>query len=246
MEASAAASGPPVREQSGRRLHGAILLATGVMAVYQGWVLFAGEPNNQAVALGFFASGALAAAAVAGRARLLTLLREMRPRRRFVVVGGLGAVLVETFFWAAEQATGATGVAASPNLAIDLLVTMPWYLLMLTLLWKVLTRYRYTLPQLLLLGGVYELGADGLLASFFGGQLGPGLIVLLPVFFPIFIVVYGAIILPAALALRDELATWPRPGEPPSRGRKALYGLLPLLGLLPYALIVGPLLLLGG
>lgn|GEM_PF-2058568 len=37
-----------------------------------------------------------------------------------------------------------TGVAANPNLAIDLLATMPWYVLMIALLWRVQTTYRYT------------------------------------------------------------------------------------------------------
>ncbi len=216
------------------------------MGVYQGWVLFQGEPNDRAVAIGFLSSGALTLAAVAVRDRLATLLTRMKPRRRFVLVGGIGAVLVETFFWAAEKATGATGVAASPNLAIDLLVTMPWYLLMLALLWKVVTRYRYTLAQLLILGGVYEVGADGLVGGVLGGQLAPILLVFLPLFLPLLIVVYSAIIIPAVFVLKDELEAWPRPEERGGGWRKALYGLLPLLGLAPYLFILAPLLWLGG
>lgn len=188
----------------------------------------------------------MAALSLRNRLAGMKLLNRFKPRWRFVLVGGAGAAIVETFFWAAEKATGATGVAASPNLAVDLLATMPWYLLMLALLWKVITRYRYTLPQILLLGGVYELGADGLVGSLLGGKLEPVLLIFLPLFFPVFIVVYSAMIIPAVIALRDELESWPRPEEPERRWRKAAYGLLPLLGLLPYLLIFIPVLLLAG
>lgn len=215
----------------------AILVAALVMAAYQGWVLAQGEPGDRAVAIGFFASGCLTLLALRFRNRLVTAMNGMKPGKRFVIIGGIGAALVETFFWAGERATGAVGVAASPDLAIDLLITMPWYLLMMALLWKVVTRYRYTLGHLLLLGGIYDVGADGIVGGILGGNLPPALLILLPLFLPLLIVVYSAIIVPAFLALRQELDGWPRTDEG-SGWRKALYALLPLLGLTPYLVLV--------
>ena len=71
------------------------------------------------------------------------------------------ATWAETAFWAAEKATGATGVAASPNLLLDLLVTMPWYVAMVAALWIVQRHFRYPWTTVALLGGLYEVGADG-------------------------------------------------------------------------------------
>jgi len=65
---------------------------------------------------------------------------RLKPGLRFVIFGGLGAVWAEFIFWAYQTAFHITGVAANANLGVDLLVTMPWYLLMLALLWRVVTR----------------------------------------------------------------------------------------------------------
>jgi hypothetical protein len=59
------------------------------------------------------------------------------PRTKFILIGSAGAIWVESLFWSVERIFGITGVAATPNLAVDLLATMPWYVLMIALLWKV-------------------------------------------------------------------------------------------------------------
>lgn len=124
------------------------------------------------------------------------------PSKKLFLAGGLGAAYVETEYEAWQHVIGANGVAASPNLAIDLLVTMPWYLLMVGFLTVALKHTKPTLFQLLLMGGVYELMADGLLGSFLGGRLASTFI-LLPFVIPIFTLVYSPII------VLPTLAVWP-------------------------------------
>jgi H+/Cl- antiporter ClcA len=50
-----------------------------------------------------------------------------KTRTKFVVLGGIGALWGEFVFWAFEKVFNASGVAASPSLLLDWLVTMPWY-----------------------------------------------------------------------------------------------------------------------
>ena len=133
----------------------------------------------------------------------------------------------------------AKGVAASPNLAIDLLVTMPWYVMMVALLYRVEATYRYSTYEVLLLGGVYELGADGLVGPFVGGKFS---IVSLPIvllLLPMFVVVYSFMVLPPSVLLREDLERLREgkgPGPVPAPRRYA-YALLPLLGLVPYVVL---------
>jgi hypothetical protein len=138
---------------------------------------------------------------------------KISPSRKLFVLGGLGAVFVETEYEVWQHVFGATGVAASPNLMIDLLVTMPWYLLMLAFLGFALKHSRPTLFQLLIFGGIYELMSDGLLGSYLAGTTS-ATTVLLPVILPIFTLVYSPIVtLPALAVWPSYLAKW-REAEP--------------------------------
>ena len=154
--------------------------------------------------------------------------------KKLFLAGGLGAVYVESEYEVWQHVLGAHGVAASPNLLIDLIETMPWYLLMVGFLTVALKHRRATLFQLLVLGGVYELMADGILGSILAGQ--PAVDFLgLPFAVPIFTLVYSPIVaLPA-------LAVWPSYQElwsanPPSGSRLWLF--FPCLPIIPYALIL--------
>jgi len=155
------------------------------------------------------------------------------PRTKFVLIGCLGAVYVETIFWAFEKVFGAVGVAASPNLALDLLVTMPWYVVMIILLWKVETTYRYSMTEIVLLGGIYELGADGFIGSLLGGALTPVNIMLITLVIPVFVMVYSFMILPCSYLLKEDIDKI-RAGKEARTGNRYIYALLPLLGLIPY------------
>jgi hypothetical protein len=157
------------------------------------------------------------------------------PRKSFILIGGLGAAWVETVFWVFEVLFGATGVAASPHLILDLLVTMPWYLLMVALLFTAQTRYSYSYTEILLLGGIYELGADGLFGQMLEGMTGGGLLLVL-FMIPLFVMVYSFIVLPPTYILRKEIESI-RNTNTEKRIHKIMGGLLPLLGLIPYFLI---------
>lgn len=128
----------------------------------------------------------------------------------------------------------ASGVAASPNFIVDLLITMPWYLIMVWLLFVVETKYYYTYTEILLLGGVYELGADGILGQILEGVTGESLLVFLV--FPLFVIVYSIIVLPPTYLVRKEIAEIRKMN--PGRTHKYRYGLLPLLGLIPFFVYV--------
>jgi hypothetical protein len=112
------------------------------------------------------------------------------------------------------------------------LITMPWYVLMVFLLYKVETRYHYSYYEILLLGGIYELGADGIVGQLFELNMGNILFVLLVI--PEFVIVYSIIVLPPTYVLRKD-------NDMPvlEEGcRKYRYGLLPLVGLIPFAVYV--------
>lgn len=79
------------------------------------------------------------------------------------------AAFVETEFLVFEHLFGASGIAAHPNLLVDLLMTMPWYIGMVLIFVRSQYKHQYSWPIVLLLGGLYELGADGVI----GGQVMP-------------------------------------------------------------------------
>lgn len=89
-----------------------------------------------------------------------------------ILLGSFNAAVIETLFLLVEKVFGASGVAAHPNLLIDLLITMPWYIGMVWIFVKVQNEERFPLGAVLLLGAVYEMGADGIV----GGVLMPALI----------------------------------------------------------------------
>lgn len=200
----------------------------------QARALVAGSPGDRAVALGFFSCLLTTAAAWRLRARLRAWGRpeERGAGRRFVLLGAVGAAWVETAFWAAERLCGAHGVAASANLLIDLLVTLPWYLGMLVVLRAVLERCAFRSAALALLGGLYEVGGDGIVGPFLDGRpITSEHLALLGLAYGSFIVVYSPIILPAYWAVYAGRS----PCDLPTRTRAAL-ALAPLLPLIPYAL----------
>jgi hypothetical protein len=140
---------------------------------------------------------------------------------------------VEIIFWVAEKLTGAVGVAASSNLLVDLLVTIPWYTAMVAVLWFVQRRFRFSWTTVALLGGLYEVGADGIVGHVLGGNMVTlGSLVMLCVWYWGFVVVYSPIVLPPVWA-----SPLPPLDSPVPRWQRVLGALLPLLPLLPYWLM---------
>jgi hypothetical protein len=171
-------------------------------------------------------------------ARPLWLPRFTRnPLRYAVWLGIFNAAAIEALFLLLERLFKAEGIAAHPNLIVDLLLTMPWYAPMVITFVRVQNRRRFSAPTVLLLGAVYELGADGIVAQLIGFPFGDSQlldpvywIMLLALIFWQFILVYSSMVLPpawlVAFAERPEVqveAAW----------RDALR---PTLWLIPFAL----------
>jgi hypothetical protein len=151
------------------------------------------------------------------------------------LLGIANAVVVETLFWIAERLMGATGIAASDNLLLDLVITMPWYIGMVMIFVRVQNRRRFPAAVILLLGALYEMGADGVV----GGQIMPLLmgeqidvlgawLALVLLMFWQFIPVYSSMVLPPAWLIETI------PAEPPPDSPAWLDALKPLLWLIPY------------
>jgi hypothetical protein len=190
---------------------------------------FSSDPSTSVSAVGVLISG--------GSTLAFWRLRESFVQkitfRTFLLIGGLGALWVESEFWLLEKITGVS-VAASPTLVLDLLVTMPWYLLMIALLWKVETRYSYSPGVILLYGGLYDFCADSVLGTVLSGTFSPSVLLLLVISFPVFVCCYSFIVLPPSYLLRAARGTEVQD----RRWRKYIYALLPLAGLLLYGIIV--------
>ena len=170
------------------------------------WIL-GGNVNDRTVGISAFFCGLSTFIFWSHRERVVPKIKRWNaiPRTKFILIGTLGALWVEFIFWFFEKIFGAAGVAADPNFILDLIITMPWYILMIALLWKVETAYRYTLTDLLLLGGIYEFGIDGFVGSFLGGTLSLAAILLIFFLIPLFVVVYSFIILPCSTLLREDI-----------------------------------------
>jgi hypothetical protein len=197
--------------------------------------LFSGSAPDRVVAWSLFICAGSTVLAWTYRDVLTAWFRkwDVSPRTKFIVIGSLGAAYAEYVFWQMEKLYGIEGVAANPNLGIDLLVTMPWYIMMVALLWKVQTRYRYSFTELFVLGGVYELGADGLVGSVMDGTFSAVTIPFLIAIIPFFSLVYAVMVIPASAMMKDEVDAT-RNSLPPATGNRYLYAMLPWLGLAPY------------
>ena len=203
------------------------------------WVMF-GEPNNVTVGISILVCGINTIVFWIFRELLTQQVKKwrMKPSRKFVLIGSLGALWVEFVFWFFEKIFGAAGIAAHPNLLLDYIATMPWYIMMVALLWKVQNRHHYSVKEMLILGGIYELGADGFIGPLFKGQLMTGFAFSI-IGIPIFVMVYSIIIVPPTYLLREEtkVSTSIHPGKEEHNYRRYFYALLPLLGLVPYFLL---------
>ena len=169
------------------------------------------------------------------------------PIRNAILLGSINAVIIETLFLIVEKIFGATGVAAHPNLLMDLVMTMPWYIGMVWIFVQVQKTERFSPAAVLLFGAIYELGADGIV----GGQIIPMVLgepinlitswfLLLILAFWQFIPVYSSMVLPPALIL--GAAQQEVPQSKPSWRR----GLLPLLWMIPFTIYLLVLILIMG
>ena len=125
-------------------------------------------PNNLTTFFAIETAGFYTLVLFLTRRRWLPLLTR-RPAISAPALGIFNAALIETEFWAFERFFGGRGVAASSNLLMDWLITMPWYIGMVILFVRGQNRSRFPPIVLFSLCGLYEAGADGVV----GGQILP-------------------------------------------------------------------------
>jgi hypothetical protein len=190
-------------------------------------------PRNITLLLSILTSGLYALVLYMSRDRWIPLLTG-HPLRNACLFGIFNAAMVETIFWVCERLVGATGVAASSNLPLDLIITMPWYIGMVVIFVYAQDRRRFSVSTVLLLGAVYELGADGIVGGmlFGGGLFSPGAWVLLALAYWEFIPVYASMVLAPALLI-DKAPKKPSPSYP-----AWVDALSPLVWLIPYAIFL--------
>jgi hypothetical protein len=160
------------------------------------------------------------------------------PLRNAMWVGIINAAVIEALFLAIQNALGAQGIAAHPNLWLDWILTMPWYIGMVVIFVRVQNHRRFIPAVVLLLGALYETGADGTV----GGVIVP-MILGEPVdlishylfigalAFWQFIPVYSSMVLPPAWVVEQSL----RPDEK-APGGAWFDALKPLFWLIPYTI----------
>ncbi len=126
----------------------------GFTALIAGF-LQAPYPSNLAVVEAYLASA------------FFTLLLFLTRRWWLEVLSGKGvlaaslagifcAMVVETVSWGTQMMAGANANVTSTNYLLNLLISMPWYIGLVVIYARVQERRRFSIPLLLLLGGLYK------------------------------------------------------------------------------------------
>jgi hypothetical protein len=142
---------------------------------------------------------------LAFRSTLAKALPGLRPRTRFVVLGVALAAVVEGFhmismpvFLSLRIGPGTSLAQGLTRYALDLLFTVPAYLVIFRVIWHFADRYRYSLWEYVVVMGLAQAVGDGGLFLFWNS---PGMLVFLP--YPM--TNYHAINVLPFLAVRDRL-----------------------------------------
>jgi hypothetical protein len=192
-------------------------------------------PENGALAVAVMLSGTLTYTLYNTRDSWLPRLAS-DPLRNAFLLGVANATALEVMIVVVEKFLGAKGVAANPNLLLDLIITVPWYVVLVRSFVQVQHRRRFPPAVVLLLGAIYELGADGFVGGF-DALLDPTYwLLLIFMAFWWFIPTYSALVLPPSWLIAKL------PPPPPATTPAWRDALRPLLWLIPYS---GYLLLLG-
>lgn len=163
--------------------------------------LLNGALKDKAIAIGYFSAAAYTL--IFGLLLRKTLqnisARFASKKLLFIVYGAIGAIFVETVIWWAQIALNAKGAAISSILWIDLLMTVPFYVLLCYFLSSLVLKYKFSWIAIALAGGFYEVVADGIIGNLIGFNILGALIS--PFFLPMFIITYSPIILVPFLLL---------------------------------------------
>jgi len=136
------------------------------------------------------------------------------------LLGIFNAAVIETIFVASGQWLGAESAGAHPNLLIDLVLTMPWYVLMVTTFVQGQHRQHFSPAAVLLLGALYELGADGMVSQIVSLLFGTSQLLNLAYWLQLalfafwtFIPVYSSMVLAPTWLIKESRPT-PEPSVP--------------------------------
>ena len=221
--------------KSGRGLR--ILVIVGI--VWALIVLVASEVSNKTpetltYLLSIAGSGLYTLILYRTRSRWLPRLAG-HPLRNAMLLGIFNAAAIEALFLWIQNSLGAHGIAAADNLWLDLILTMPWYIGMVIIFVIIQNRQRFSTATILLLGGLYEVGADGIVGgliipavSGLGANLPQWIILMVALSFWQLILVYSSMVLPPAWVIAM------RPAPSPMTKRPLIDGLRPLAWLIPY------------
>lgn len=193
-------------------------------------------PENFTLAAAIWTAGLYTAGLRLTQRWWLPLLAK-HPLRNAVLLGAFNAAVIETEFLVFEHLFGAEGVAAHPNLIVDLLMTMPWYIMMCLTFVRVQNRWRFSAATALFLGAIYEMGADGIVGQFMALVSGDFMLFTLEYWLTVvlmftwaFIPVYSSMLLPPAWLIATSTAP-PQPEQSPF-----VDALKPLGWLIPFTL----------
>jgi hypothetical protein len=138
-------------------------IATAAVAWGLGWLLVFAltgpTPSSFAKVVAVPAAGLVAWLAWLSRRLWLPATRS-HPVAAAMVAGVAAGAAVELLGWEVQTIYRADGVTMSRSLLSDLAITVPWYVLLVRSFTLVQHRRRFPLPQVLLLGAVYGLGAQ--------------------------------------------------------------------------------------
>jgi len=149
---------------------------------------------------------------IAARSQLVKLFPGLAPRTRFIALGTGLAAVVEGFHMISKPVFASLRIGPATSFgqgvfyyALDLLFTVPAYLVILAVIWHFINRYQFTFWQYVLVMGLAQALGDGGLFFFLNA---PALLVFLP--YPM--TNYHAMNVIPFLAVRDQL----RPQRPRS------------------------------
>lgn len=154
--------------------------------------------------------------------------------QKFILIGSVGAILLESIFWSVDRIFNKIGIIADSNLFIDLLLTMPWYIAMVALFWIVVNRYRYSFAEIFILGGIYDFFVDGLFSGTVKGGMSYEYLINIVIGMPIFIIAYSVIMLPLSYVTKSEtkISSDVNDNENKDNLKRYAFALLPIAGLL--------------
>lgn len=146
----------------------------------------------------------------------LKIRSEKRLFWKFVIIGYLATVLAETAYIFSKP--------LHKNLAIDLLLVAPWYILWMVLWFFVFKKYEFSVKEAFYLGGFHGFVIEGIIA---GGVLFNPLLGL--IVFPVTVLVYGGFFVIPYLITKEQF----KHQRKVSLRKKILVSLVPLLAYIP-------------